>query len=300
MASEKDLELLDQYVSNRLTAQDRTAFEKKLTADSSLKQEFQIQQKVVEKIREARVKELKTMFNSVPTSALETGKTSVGTQVALWVAVAGVIGAGVYFYLASDSIDAPKDLSKQEQVTNDIPQTTEPHQDATAKDESPAVTQDEKPSTESVTPPAENKEERVEAPQASNGVKSEEEPKGPAPLDIFDPTEENKESPDKKGPAGIAESKPLNKSSIAVELDSNNKKYDFHYQFKDGKLFLYGAFEKNLYEIMEFFSDNKRTVFLFYKDNYYLLNEEGDAVKPLAPISDPTLLKKLKDYRGTR
>ena len=51
---------------------------------------------------------------------------------------------------------------------------------------------------------------------------------------------------------------------------------------------------------MEFFSDNKRTVFLFYKDSYYLLNEEDEKIKPLAPINDPTLIKKLKDYRGSR
>ena len=49
-----------------------------------------------------------------------------------------------------------------------------------------------------------------------------------------------------------------------------------------------------------FFSDNKRTVFLYYKDSYYLLNEENETIKPLAPINDPSLLKKLKDYRGSR
>jgi hypothetical protein len=76
-----------------------------------------------------------------------------------------------------------------------------------------------------------------------------------------------------------------------------DKKYNFHYQFKDDKLYLYGSFEKNLYEIMEFFSGNKRTMFLFYKDNYYLLNEEDQTVKALAPIKDQALLEKLRDYR---
>ena len=78
MASEKDLELLDQYVGNRLSPQDRAAFEKKLASDASLKNEFQLQQRVVEKIREARVKELKTMLNNVPASAFELIGTSIG------------------------------------------------------------------------------------------------------------------------------------------------------------------------------------------------------------------------------
>ncbi|MEO5977632.1 MAG: hypothetical protein ABIS36_18055, partial [Chryseolinea sp.] len=63
---------------------------------------------------------------------------------------------------------------------------------------------------------------------------------------------------------------------------------------------LYGVFEKNLYEIMEFFSNNKRTMFLYYKDNYYLLNEDDNNVKRLTPIKDETLLKKLQDYRAGR
>jgi hypothetical protein len=300
MASEKDLELLDQYVSNRLAAQDRTAFEKKLAADSSLRQELQIQQKVVEKIRTARISELKTMFNNIPTSALETGGTSVGTKIALWAAVATVVGAGVYFFSVSDNDDASRDLSRQEEVTDQVPQTTEPVEPPAATDERTSETQDEKPSGEASTPPAENKEEASDTPQSQNGIKSEENAKGPAPLDVFDPTEEDKQSSDAKSPAGVSESTPLNKSSIAVEFDSDNKRYDFHYQFKNGKLLMYGTFEKNLYEIMEFFSDNKRTVFLYYKDNYYLLNEQSDDVKPLTAINDPVLLKKLKDNRGTR
>jgi hypothetical protein len=300
MASEKDLELLDQYVSNRLATPDRTAFEKKLATDSSLRQELQIQQRVVEKIRTARVSELKTMFNNIPTSALETGGTSVGTKIALWAAVATVVGAGVYFFSISDNDDASRDHSRREEITDQVPQSTEPVEPPAATAERSAETQDRKPSEEAVTPPAENKEEASDTPQAQNGIKAEESVKGPAPLDIFDPSEEDKQSSDAKSPAGVSESTPLNKSSIAVEFDSDNKRYDFHYQFKDGKLLMYGTFEKNLYEIMEFFSDNKRTVFLYYKDNYYLLNEQNDDVKPLTAINDPVLLKKLKDYRGTR
>jgi hypothetical protein len=299
MASEKDLELLDQYVSNRLTGQERTAFENKLASDTSLKNEFQIQERVVAKIREARVKELKTMFNSIPASELETGGTSVITQVALWLALAGAIGLGVYFYLDSQGNDVRPDLSKQEQAENGAPQSADPQHEQPQREEGAAATQDDKPAAEEeITAPSETKEDQ-EVAQAPE-LKTDEQPKGPAPIDVFDPTEETKEPGERRNPSGVSEATPLTKSSIVVETDNSNKKYDFHYQFKEGKLFLYGTFEKNLYEIMEFFSDNKRTVFLFYKDNYYLLNEDNDAVKPLSPINDPTLLKKLKDYRGKR
>src|SRR5688572_18368961 len=299
MASEKDLELLDQYVGNRLTSQDRAAFEKKLASDTSLQNEFNIQQRVVEKIREARIKELKTMFNSVPASALEPTGTSFVTQITVGIAIVGAIGAGIYFYLSNEDKVADQQIAKQEEVTSQAPQAIEPQQEETSTQESPATDQPKSSESESVVSPSENKEKEAETPQASDDAKAKEEAKGPAPLDVFDPSEES-EAPGATPETKITESSPLSKSSIVVETDSNNKKYNFHYQFKNGKLYLYGTFEKNLYEIMEFFSGNKRTVFLYYKDSYYLLNEENETIKPLAPINDPSLLKKLKDYRGAR
>jgi len=298
MASEKDLELLDQYVGNRLASQDRAAFEKKLSSDTSLQNEFNLQQRVVGQIREARIKELKTMFNSVPASALEPTGTSLVTQITVGVAIVGAIGAGIYFYSSNDDKLADQQVAKQEDVTSQAPQTAEPQQDESAQ-ESPATDQPKSSESESVVPSNENKKNDAEIPQASDDAKAKEEAKGPAPLDVFDPSEET-EAPGATPETKITESTPLTKSSIVVETDSNNKKYNFHYQFKNGKLYLYGTFEKNLYEIMEFFSGNKRTVFLYYKDSYYLLNEENETIKPLAPINDPSLLKKLKDYRGAR
>ena len=302
MASEKDLELLDQYVSNRLTSQDKAAFEKKLASDTSLKNELNIQQKVVEKIRDARIKELKTMFNNVPASALEPSGSSLITQITLSVVIVGAIGAGIYFYLNNEDKTDDQRVAQQE-VISEAPKTAEPQQDETPKKESPTASEEQRPS-DAVIPPVEDKKENAETPQSLDGIKADGEakgpaPKGPAPLDVFDPSEET-EAPGANPETKISESSPLNKSSIVVETDSNNKKYNFHYQFKDGKLYLYGTFEKNLYEIMEFFSGNKRTVFLYYKDSYYLLNEEDETINPLAPINDPSLLKKLKDYRGAR
>jgi hypothetical protein len=299
MASEKDLELLDQYVGNRLTAPDRAAFEKKLASDTSLQNEFNLQQRVVEKIREARIREIKTMFNSVPASALEPSGTSLVTQVTLGVAIVGAIGAGIYFYVSNEDKAAEQSVAKQEEVTSQLPQVVEPQEAETSTQESPATGGPESLETKSIVPPVENKKNDAELPGASSDDKAKEEAKGPAPLDVFDPSEET-ESQAATPEAKRSESSPLTKSSIVVETDNSNKKYNFHYQFKNGKLYLYGTFEKNLYEIMEFFSGNKRTVFLYYKDSYYLLNEENETIKPLAPINDPSLLKKLKDYRGAR
>ncbi|CAN0439391.1 unnamed protein product, partial [Phaeothamnion confervicola] len=87
-------------------------------------------------------------------------------------------------------------------------------------------------------------------------------------------------------------------SSIEVETDTMSKKYNFHYVFKNNKLILYGAFERNLYEILEFIGDEKRTVVLFYKSNYYLLDIAKAQPTKLTPIRDRKLLKMLQAHRS--
>ena len=79
----------------------------------------------------------------------------------------------------------------------------------------------------------------------------------------------------------------------------DDKKHGFHYQFSQGKLLLYGPFDKNLYEILEVHGDN-RSLFLFFRENYYLLNEKESQITPLKAISDGELIKRLREYRSVK
>lgn len=284
MASEKDFELLDQYVSNRLNAQDRAAFEQKLEADAELKNEFLLQQRVVESIRKARAMELKKILNDIPVSSIPSEGTSIIAQIGLWVVVAGLVGTGLYFYFNHED-----KAEIQQTITNEV-KTEKPQLDDPKEEEQPQQ-ENGVPAETDVTA---KQKDKITAPETQTPEKTEEKPIEPSALDVFDPSEDvqNADRDNAEENKTTISSTP----SIIVETETN-KKYNFHYQFKDNKLYLYGSFEKNLYEIMEFFSDNKRTMFLFYKDNYYLLNEESEKVKALTPINDTTLLKKLKDYR---
>ena len=285
MASEKDFELLDQYVGNRLNVQDKAAFEQKLEMDAELKNEFLLQQKVVESIRKGRAAELKKMLNDIPLSSIPGEGTSIMTQIGLWVVVAGLVGTGLYFYFNQQEAKPEIQQPITNEVTAEEPPLAEPQKEEQPKPENATVETDKT---------AKQKNKSI-APNTAAAEKAEEKPVEPSALDVFDPSEEldNAGQVDSEGHETTVSVTP----SIVVETKID-KKYNFHYQFKDTKLYLYGSFEKNLYEIMEFFSDNKRTMFLFYKDNYYLLNEENDKVKALTPINDATLLKKLRDYRG--
>src|SRR5688500_1565734 len=97
MSSEKDFNLLDDYIGNRLKGEAKEAFEAKLKIDSDLNNEFRIQQQIVESIRKTRVAELKAKLNNIPASAIP----PEGTSNVLWIGAASavIVAAGLYFYL---------------------------------------------------------------------------------------------------------------------------------------------------------------------------------------------------------
>jgi hypothetical protein len=292
--------LLDDYLRNKLSGQDKSAFEEVLKNDASLQKELRVQQQVVNSLRNARVTELKQMLNNVPITAipLETTGVSVLGKIAAFVVVAGLVGGGIYVYnnanresgdaIGTDSSALTKDSTPADQHISSTTESIQP----------PVVESD-------VTNNAAQEDKTTEIAKGANTANHKvTDSVAPAARNVFEPSEESKSSESSsaaadsgKGTAGV-----VSTPSITVEagINGNNGKYNFHYQFKDNKLLLYGVFEQNLYELMEFFSNNKRTLFLYYKDKYYLLNEDDSKVKRLSPISDPALLKKLKDYRAAR
>ncbi len=310
MAVERDLELLDDYLSNRLSGPDKEAFERQLESDIELKNEFQTQQQLIEGIKSARASELKAMLNNVPVPPIAgPGELTLFTKVAASVVVAGLIGTGIYFFANRDN---------NEEITNEPIAQIQPEVIETEETEetktSPKASNDSKAAVKESQPEktltrAEKRELRKAAKATKKASKDsasvnagQEMVSEKKKLEVFDPTREAESTVKGKDKELTSEESVAEEgTSIQVTTDNTNKKYTFHYQWKNGNLMLYGSFEKNLYEILEFFSsDDKRTAFLYYKENYYLLNEDNEKVKELTPISDQTLLKKLKEYRDNK
>jgi len=280
MAVEKDFERLDDYLSNRLSGEGKLDFEKKLEGDPELAREFKVQQNLVEGIRKVRTAELKSMLNNIPVTGGQTGTESILTKTGTWIVVAGIVATSAYFLLfdkneVAEPVQEPVTI-EQEKVESTQPVTVEPAESETVPTTEPAkeesIVESEKETTTTTTP----------------------EVKQPV-LDVYDPTKEAVDEATLKHEREQLEiiSKAFVTSSIAVEIDHSNRKYTFHYMFKEGKLILYGAFEEHLYEILEFISGEKRTVVLFYKTNYYLLDIDKSIPTQLSPIRDQALLKKV-------
>lgn len=283
--TERDLEMMDDYLSNRLNAEDKAAFEQQVQADPQLAQELNIQQGLVEGLKQARVVELKSMLNNIPVSPVS-GGSSLLTKVGTWAVVAGLVITGIYFFTTKEEETASgtKQIAEQtpevQPETEEVPET-QPEATPEKQEESvPAVTKTDKKKTS-----AEAKPEVTEA--------------KPTKPDVFVPADEADEATKEFERAEMENiKKAFVTSSIVVETDTMSKKYSFHYVFRDSKLILYGAFEKNVYEILEFIGDEKRTVVLFYKSNYYLLDIAKAEPTKLSPIRDQKLLKMLKAHRS--
>lgn len=275
---------MDDYLSNRLSAEDKAAFEQQVQADPQLAQELDLQKNLVDGIRQARAVELKSMLNNVPVSPIN-GGSSMLMKVGTWAVVAGLVVTGIYFYSTQG----------EESVTG------EPKMLSVQKPEvKPAVSEVPETETEPVTEKKEEPASKVEEKVKKADPQPEPSPAPAKPLDVYVPAEEATDEKTKQYEREQIENikKSFVTSSIEVETDTMSKKYSFHYIFKNGKLILYGAFEKNLYEILEFIGDDKRTVVLFYKSNYYLLDIDKTQPTKLTPIHDQKLLKMLKAQRG--
>lgn len=301
MATERDLELLDDYLANRLQGNERKAFEEKLKSDPDLNAEFQFQQRLIKGIVNVRKAELKSILQNTPVPPVNYGTSALG-KFAIGTVVAGLVVTGVYLYhenTETNGIGRETEAIADSSTTQDDSVATD-SQSNEASDSNPIAQTAPDSSTENTTTSSKPAEKAPPSAPAKKKKQKSQQPAEQPVIDVYEPTEESEEdlNGDTEEPAGERRT-PIKAGapSIAVEIDRDHKKYDFHYQFKAGKLFLYGPFERNLYEILEFFSEDKRTVFLYYKDGYYLLEENNEKVKSLKSIQDENLIQKLKNYR---
>ncbi len=282
MGIEKDLEIMDNYLANRLSDADRTAFEQKLEADPALRSEYTSQQSIVEGIKKARIAELKNIMNNTPIPPA-VGGSALTLKVVALIMVVGAISLGVYWF-ANEENEIPAEVEIAENINPVTPIPSEAEIEEQQNPE-PEIAETE---TEVIPPKEENR--KVNKPKTT--------PKTKPKLDVFDPTKEGDEDQAAEVVDPIIPGEKQKASSLVVETDNTQKKFNFHYQFEDGKLILLGAFDTTLYEILEFFTEEKHTIFLYYTGKYYLLDENKAKPTPLNEITDTNLLKKLDAYRA--
>lgn len=278
-----NFELIDNYLTNRLSEPERAAFEQQMKSDPALKADVEFQASIVEGLKKARVAELKKMLNKVPVN-------SAPVQFSALKLTAGLVGTVVLvstIYLYFKEVNQPE-VPSPTPTEDSIKQREQTKEEVKAIEE---VANEDQP-TEVNKKPADKKEPTLNATEKITPSKTVTKPK----LDVVDPSEDLTESTPTR--ETIEPSKPgLATPAMEVEVDSASKKYSFHYQFVDGKVILFGPFDKSLYEILEI-NGGTHATFLFYKENYFTLDESKHEITPLEVIKDKALIKKLKEFRN--
>jgi hypothetical protein len=284
-----NIELIDDYLTNRLSDESKASFEAQVASDPSLKADLAMQRQIIESVKKARATELKAMLGQVQLPA--GGSASFGIPVmrmAASIIGAGFLVAAIGYYInthqqATPAMSTSLEDSLKKVSSDDFEPLEEPtNPESTGSNNIEQIKSSEKVTTEN--------EKKITQPIAKNTP--------PQPkIEAIDPTRDMLD-----GSNNALEKEETNKPSIvashiAVEVEETNRKYQFHYQFNKGNLLLYGKFDKALYEVLEI-NGEKHSVFLFYKDNYYSLDETETKITVLEPIKNELLVKKLKEYKG--
>jgi hypothetical protein len=283
-----NIELIDDYLTNRLSGEDKVAFETQISSDPSLNADLELQKQLIESVKNARAAELKSMLSQVQIPAGNSASFSTSTmRMAASIIGAGLMIAAVSYYFTTNKDAAPKMATSLEDSLRKVsPEEFEPL-------EEPVNPEPAKVKSLDIDEKAKIETKKDEADPIIKNKPTQ--PK----FDLVDPTNEIEDG-NKRSISNEKEEikKPvISASQVAVEIEASNKKYPFHYQFNQGKLLLYGSFDKSLYEILEL-NGEKHSVFLFYKDSYYSLDESMHTITKLEPIKNVALVNKLKEYRG--
>lgn len=287
-----NLNLIDNYLANRMNDAEKNAFESRLGSDPELKQEFNFHKQIVNSIREERKAELKSMLDNIPVSPSSSGST-FGNSLKAIGTVAGITAVivGAYFFTRNEEpVTTPTEETEEQAPLNIIEdEPLEPASDPVEKTDennasAPVDVDEEEPQIAEPSTPKEKTPAEIKTPNLVDDFENDNNAEEINEPEVFTETED-------------ITTEELFNSNIEVIIDNSKKKLNFHYQFKDEKLYLFGAFDKGLYEILEFNNDQGKTVILYYKENYYLINSENQEITPLKPIEDNSLTEKLDKLR---
>lgn len=275
MADERDLELLDDYLSNRMSEEDRLTFEKRLQADPDLKNEYVLQKRLIQAIKDTRAAELKAMLRQVPVPAHGTGN-ALATKIILGTLASLMIVAAAYWYTNRPDAEQPQEPIKEEKTF--VPEV----QPQPLAEPAPNERREAAPEDQRQQPQVEQDKNQTSAGTEHSRPSL---AKKPDPVQVPAPKERGPSAGDRDVP------------STDIVTIASNESYQFHYAFSDGKLVLYGPFEEGSFEVVNLERDGERSMFLAYRDNFYRIDPAGAGIRPLETVKDQALLQQLKQQR---
>lgn len=308
-------QLLDSYLRNELSAADHSSFESMMESDPAFREEVQFEQFVKEGIGEYRKAQLKTRLNAIDISSGGVGFGQLGSS-ALVKTIGGLITIGIlgtagYFIYNTDTNEVT--LEDRREITSETSGQLSPNQYkipeiVTPKSEEGTYVS---PSSDARSINIEE-EDRVTANVDAVDAKS-------TPIEIkeeaapvqraFTPevnvpdlneieSEEALVSDEVEVPA-ISSSDVLPSATPLDVKTIHRRSESIKYKYFEGKLYLYGDFKKQPYEILEINGANDRQIFVYYNTSYHEV-KTTDKVEELSRITNEKLIHELEILRNNK
>lgn len=266
------VEHVELYLRDQLSDSEKLSFEQEMAENTRLRNEVQFQKDMQEAIKMQRKAQLKSRLQNVNVSPVSSSK---WMWAAAGLVLAGAIGAGVYYSsnevkpVIEDTVAvemaAPvmESLPSQEEATSDLKDAPKPV-DVTKNTVAKGNAKSSGAKSDDVVIPSHN----LDMNETNDGA-----------VDHSSDKLDNRLS--------VTETK-----AIEVKIDDSNKS-KFHYQFVNGKLSLFGNFNAQPYELIDFHNGNQKQVYFKFNSKFYLLENNKSVPTPMVKVTDTKLLKKL-------
>ena len=307
------VDLIERYLAQSLPEKERILFEQALASDPALHKEFLLQKDIIEGIQNHRRAELKDRLDQITPPPfwnpfLQYGALKTG------IAITGIliIGAAAFWFgtgakepgssrdLAVSTADALR-VAELPAIAPETSTTETEAADLAVAEEPVAEVVEETPAVASAKRDATPDNKESESEKAVAEAAPPREITKPNVIANFDEEVVGAEDPDTD-----AELPELGASEVVSDIDAlevatkESKRYAFHYQFFNNKLYLYGDFEQIPYEILELNHLSGKTHYLYYKDTYYPIAQNVQDISPLVPIDDEDIIRELTIIRKNK
>jgi hypothetical protein len=282
--------LIENYLQREMTPAEMASFEAELQSNPELMREFQMQSDIINGLKAYRTLELKARLSAIEVSPYWTPFVTGGSgllKIASGVILAGLIW-GIYSFTdknPNEVVENQEELQPQELVVVDSEKDTAENRSSETNETPNLENKGEQPANQTTSEEAKPVEaKKVYRPQAN----------APGAQDVQDGdnfTPDNLPKP--KEATNL--SKPTSIDVQTVETKSARVKYRYY----EGKLFLYGKFENNPYEILEINSSKGRRVYMFHMGAYYEI-KPTDKVQYIEPVTDQALIEELTILKKTK
>ncbi len=282
---------IEAYLTGKLNESEKASFESEVAKDSNLKSEVDLQNDLIEAIRNTRKIQLKARLNAIEVGSTVSSGVSSTIKIAASVITVGIIGAGIYYMSV---------VSNKEKQTNQSAIVVDSKNISEGGSELKVANVEAKEKSVSSTEKTRQNRETSDS-KASKEIFAKNDITAVAKVpdgDISD-IESDKMYKDKSvelPDGGIVELGDRKTLSLDPVIDDKDKS-DFSYKYYSNKLFLYGDFQDQPYNLVEINTPKMKQLYLFYEGKYYELKSNQTKATRLKEVKDSSVLEQLSNKK---